>query len=267
MATIEQAVRQVNSSAEVRHTSFAEISPDWVLDSDSYSLSHMKSLPMMKEGLAGEVSSSDIGSSHDHDHSHSHDHDHNDDGECEHCPPTAVQPHSASTLSTHSFLIAGSMDLRKLKICLDRLLYSFDEEDGDTAAHEDGTADVVGAKRTHGSAQNDTLSGTLPPPPPSTSGAEGAALKQEAAQSTSCRIYRMKGVFQVAEEGGDETGGLETRVVLHILQAVHDVFDIQRSDVAPGSADDKSEGLNKIIVIGKHMDKATLEAEFRQCLV
>jgi G3E family GTPase len=250
MATIEQAVRQVNSSAEVRHTSYAEISPDWVLDSDSYSLSHMKSLPMMKEGTAS-TTAAKHDDDHAHDHSHSHDHDHSDGGDCSQCVPTAAQPHSASTLSTHSFLIEGRMDLLKLKICLDRLLYSFDEEVETSGTTPSGA--IVGEKRTHGS---DHVNGNenTPPPPPTTEGDSN---------SSTCRIYRMKGVFQVAE-GADSN---EQGVALHILQAVHDVFDIQRSDVVPGSPDDKSEGLNKIIVIGKQMDKATLEDEFRQCLV
>ena len=273
MASIEQAVRCINSSAEVRHTSFAEISPDWVLDSDSYSLTHMKSLPMLQSSAA------DHDHTHDHDHSHSHSHDHSE-GECEHCPPpsssssssSAPQPHSAASLSTHSFLIPGHMDLHRLKICLDRLLYSFEEDDDEEEGSGEGGS-VVGSKRTHhGSAQGSVSSLDTPPPPPSAA-ASGAAEQtttsekagEKAGESSQCRIYRMKGVFQVVEETTE--AGAAGGVALHILQAVHDVFDIQRSDVVPGSEGDKSEGLNKLIVIGKHMDKALLEAEFRHCLL
>ena len=235
MAAVEEAVRHVNSSAEVRHTSYSEISPDWVLDSDSYSLSHMKDLPMLK--------SQEQNNGHAHDHDHGHDHT---KGDCEHCSADVVQPHSASTLSTHSFLISGLMDLSKLKVFLDRLLYSFD--DG-TNTHNNETNVGVGEKR---ALEN------LPQPPSSdkVSSELGTEITDE------CRIYRMKGVFQVAEtsENGD------VRPVLYLLQAVHDVFDIEKSNVAPGSADDRSEGLNKIIVIGKHMNKSHLETEFCQCL-
>lgn len=244
MTAIEAEVRLVNSSAEVRHTSFAEISPDWVLDSDSYSLTHMKSLSV----VGGECSGGGNEQAHDHTHSHDHEHDHDD---CDQCSPSQPQPHSASTLSTHSFLIPGIMDIRKLKICLDRLLYSF-EDDGAPVVEGEGVE--VGAKRTHGAVQK--VADILP---------SEAAESTERTPVANCRIYRMKGVFQVNEEKLEEGG--EARVSLHLLQAVHDVFDIQRSDVVPGSDEDKSEGVNKIIVIGKHMSKEVLEKEFIECLV
>lgn len=212
MDVVEAAVREINSSAEVRRTSYSEISPDWILDSDSYSLTNMNTLQLKT------VEKSATASHHDHNHSH------DQDGSCNVCDNKSSS-HSASTLSTFSFIIEGKMELNKLKICLDQMLYSFDDDNS-----------------VHGQIKK-----------------EATSKSDNQGVSSSCRIYRMKGVFQVDEGGAGKPS-------LYLLQAVHDVFDIQKSDVASGSDEDRSEGFNKIIVIGKNMDKSMLEKEFRQCL-
>jgi G3E family GTPase len=70
------------------------------------------------------------------------------------------------------------------------------------------------------------------------------------------RIFRMKGVFHI-----------ENQEYLHLMQAVHDVFDIQPSSFRCGSADDKTSGLNSVIVIGKNLDQEYIEGAVKRCLV
>jgi G3E family GTPase len=213
MDTVEAAVRLVNASADVRRTCRSEVSTDWVLDANSFSvsdLSRVKSAldsamaaqghPQHSAEAGHSCQSSDCSMSHDH--SHSQD-----------------QPHSAATLSTHGFSFEGHIDLARLKILLDQLLYSY-------------SLSVPGGAHSA---------------PAGTSG-DGGAMGA---------IYRMKGVFHVK---GDDR--------LHILQAVHDIFDIQPSSFLVGSEQDASTGgCNKVIAIGKNIDSVSIERELKKCIV
>lgn len=70
------------------------------------------------------------------------------------------------------------------------------------------------------------------------------------------RIFRMKGVFHVQNEE-----------YLYLMQAVHDVFDIQPSTFSRHSVDDKTNGMNSVILIGKNLDQNYLEKEIKGCLI
>jgi G3E family GTPase len=65
------------------------------------------------------------------------------------------------------------------------------------------------------------------------------------------QIYRMKGLIKVS---GSTT--------LHILQSVHDIFDIQPSDYAVGSTD-----INKVIFIGRNIKLEETRDSLCACLV
>ena len=67
-------------------------------------------------------------------------------------------------------------------------------------------------------------------------------------------IYRMKGVLHIA---GEEQ--------LHVLQAVHDTFDIKPSSFARGASEDKSGGESKVIVIGRNLDASRLYQGIKDC--
>ena len=64
-------------------------------------------------------------------------------------------------------------------------------------------------------------------------------------------VYRAKGVLRLAGQR-----------FFHILQSVHEVFDIQACDVL-----DDADALNKIILIGRNLERSVLELGFRSCLV
>ena len=70
------------------------------------------------------------------------------------------------------------------------------------------------------------------------------------------KIFRMKGVLHVENDS-----------VLHILQAVHDIFDIQASSHVVGGGHDTTRGANKFIVIGSYLDAEALDAGLLQCRV
>ena len=64
-------------------------------------------------------------------------------------------------------------------------------------------------------------------------------------------VYRAKGVLRLASQP-----------YLHILQSVHEVFDIQPCDIL-----DSSEASNKVILIGRNLQQSEIERGFRSCLV
>ena len=69
------------------------------------------------------------------------------------------------------------------------------------------------------------------------------------------RIYRAKGLVHVAGDG-----------FVHILQAVHDIFDITPSSFREGSAEDSTGGFNLFILIGKSIDANAIERRLISCL-
>lgn len=70
------------------------------------------------------------------------------------------------------------------------------------------------------------------------------------------RIYRAKGLVHAAGGGS----------FVHILQAVHDIFDITPSSFLEGSAEDSTGGLNVFIFIGKRLDANAIERRLMLCL-
>ena len=73
---------------------------------------------------------------------------------------------------------------------------------------------------------------------------------------TSQRIFRMKGILHIKDNPN-----------IHILQAVHDLFDIQPSTFIANSPQDTSNGVNKIILIGRNVNIDDVEEKILACLV
>ena len=141
---------------------------------------------------------------------------------------SVANKHSASMLTTFSAVFPGQINIRKMNSYLDAILYSNgDNSDEKISAHELKEASERSIV------------------PPSTSTSENGLM----------HIYRMKGMLHVKNNDN-----------LFILQAVHDIFDIQPSTTEVGSADDNSNGLNKIIVIGRHLDNVALMRNFESCV-
>lgn len=81
---------------------------------------------------------------------------------------------------------------------------------------------------------------------------QSSQATSEEKASRAMKIYRIKGLIHVDQSP-----------VLHVLQAVHNLFDIQESEYIRGSADDRTDGQSLVIVIGANLDPVYLEQELR----
>lgn len=70
------------------------------------------------------------------------------------------------------------------------------------------------------------------------------------------KIFRMKGILHVADS-----------LNLYILQSVHDLFDVQESSIIQGASDDTTNGNNRIILIGRNMNREYFEEGFKNCII
>lgn len=83
--------------------------------------------------------------------------------------------------------------------------------------------------------------------------ANGATNTDSSTSKT--KIYRIKGILHV-----------HTNQKLFILQAVHNLFDLQESDYEVNSAEDKTNGENLLIVIGANLDQEEITRRFENCI-
>ena len=237
MQQVQEQVRELNGMAELRQTSFSNVGPDWVLEIDSYST---KASPTTLDFATGQGMLSGA--------------------MCVPCLPdqaseqagtkttvfeqlrsqaAAVDKHSASMLTTHAVHCQGEMDVAALEVFLDSILFGNGDNDDDVhhGDNADGTAHAAKAEKRK-AAQLDPLS-----------------VEEDEEDLEVMKIYRMKGVLHAGKE------------CLYIMQAVHDIFDVQPSTHVVGSPQDTTGGLNKFIIIGRHLDAALLEEGVRKCLV
>lgn len=77
-----------------------------------------------------------------------------------------------------------------------------------------------------------------------------------ASADSSMKIYRMKGIIHI---DGDNT--------LHVLQAVHNLFDLERSEYTKGSENDKTNGQSLLIIIGASLDESYLRCQLETACV
>lgn len=70
------------------------------------------------------------------------------------------------------------------------------------------------------------------------------------------KIYRMKGVLHMLSSNE-----------LFILQAVYNLFELEPSSYIKGSAEDRSNGKNLLVIIGIGVDQLLLQTLFECCLV
>jgi G3E family GTPase len=226
MSAVEEQVRALNGMAELRQTSFSNVGPDWVLEIDSYSTKQSPSTLEFSSGqgmLTGNM--------------------------CAPCQPPAesssvfeqlrmqaVNKHSASMLTTHAVNFAGRLDVGRLELFLDSILFG-NGEAGPSTSHGDNGS-------TNERRETDQLDA-------STVNADTSAAADDV-----MKIYRMKGVLHADQMDN-----------LYIMQAVHDIFDVQPSSHVIGSAQDTTNGMNKMIVIGRNLDSALLDEGFFKCLV
>lgn len=142
---------------------------------------------------------------------------------------TASGTHNLSAMSTEYLRISKTFDLRKLSAMLDSLLYN----NGDDVSEQ-----------IHDSRSGRTKSYTK------------GAFVESGSISGGMKVYRMKGVIHIAEND-----------VLHVLQAVHNIFDIQPSPYNKNSEQDTTKGDSLIVIIGRNLNKEFLEMKFCECCI
>mmetsp|Transcript_8061 Transcript_8061/g.8202 ORF Transcript_8061/g.8202 Transcript_8061/m.8202 type:complete len:463 (-) Transcript_8061:23-1411(-) len=258
IASVEAIVRSLNAAAEIVPTSFSKVSPNWVLDIDGYSVrsvsslqwgawdasmscvpcapnnttnsftdtSRIKELSKEKTNRAAQSMISKV------------------------APVSAMlsktigtSTHSADSLTSIGLSFSTPINLQKIKLFVDSILYS-----SSTSQTRHGTVPL------------------MPPAPPSRWEEDGEAslpggssekdveMMNTDETSSSMKIYRMKGILRIV--GCD---------YLFILQAVHEVFDIQESSIRINSVDDNSNGFSRIIVIGRNIDRDLIQKGIQSC--
>jgi len=166
--------------------------------------------------------------------------------------------HAASSLMTVGITCPGNMDLRKVKVLLDSLLYS----EAASMAHKiSQPLDLPIPPNSSSSSVKVEISShsglvskdSVVMEPVTYAANEGQSVASEMKMMT---IYRLKGILHVHNDS-----------MLYILQAVHQVFDVQPSSVTIGSPDDTSDGTNKFVVIGRNLNANFLQSSFESCLL
>ena len=149
----------------------------------------------------------------------------------------ASRTHSAMVLNTEFFTTTKQMDLAKLKVFLDYILYSKENARADEYA-------VMGGGSKSGFAHG-VVAETVDPT---------AAQAQSIVNQTRPQIYRMKGMLHISGETN-----------MFTLQACHDIFDLDDSGYAAGSPADTSNGQSRVIVIGLNLDAKEIREGLESC--
>jgi len=214
------------------------------------------------------------GKKHLHQHDDHHHDDHHHDNHHEH-----KHKHTAS-ITTVAFDRPGSVDVNKLNAWLADILWPNQDETDKvlTAMLYNNNQEHEGTTEFE---KNDTED--VPTPPRAIHKGDGSS-----SSSTEQKIFRIKGIVSVRASndfdddpllvGGDpnpksdsSSGGSGAELLLDrrrfIVQAVHDLWDIQPVTSSDLNWSPGEERTGKIVVIGKHLREESLRAGFRACFL
>jgi G3E family GTPase len=232
MSEVEAKVRELNGMAEIRTTTYSDVGPEWVLDIDCYSTKTSPESLEFQSG-AGMLSGNMCVPCFPEDTKieGKGKKEKEKDNIFEKLQLQAVNKHSASMLTTHAVNLPGRIHQGRLELFLDSILFG----NGDIGAQtmHDVATEGKSDKRKIDQMEIDNDNGDEAP----------------------MKIYRMKGVLHIEEKEN-----------VYIMQAVHDIFDVQPSSHIIGSAQDTTNNLNKIIVIGRNLDVDRINEGFVKCL-
>ena len=267
----EILVKEINSLASIVRTTLSQISTDWVLDINCYStnmpdskLEYLDSMdtskmcfpceiisvvPKVDKRKSGELST--------------------DGGLLE--VPRKTYKHIATKLSSCSFSFPGLLNISKINSFLDDILFGngarvgggyrqpnityvnlLDDEKIEKEStmlegkHQKETDEIFvysSAPRNQTTEKDTTISTPI------------KGKINHSMDSEKIMIFRVKGVLHVKDEGH-----------LQVLQGVFDIFEVKSSSFLCGSKGDKSGGLNRIIVIGRNLNKDEIEQGFISCI-
>jgi G3E family GTPase len=254
MGAIREEIKSINSIAAVVETSYANISTNWVLDINCYS-TNMPDPNLefdMKQGLiTGKM--------------------------CVPCDPLKRKSesnyhakkmkngdennvlnsskHSASSLSTCSISFPGLLDVKKVNSFLDEILFSNGARVG--GGYRQPNISYIDLSKKESPIENfpskdDVVVYTSAPQLiPVVNKSNHSNINDN-----DMKIFRIKGILHV-----------NSQEYVQLLQAVFDIFEIKSSSFLIGSNEDMSLGLNRIVVIGRNIDKDEIEEGFLSCLL
>ena len=152
-----------------------------------------------------------------------------------------MQSHAANMMSTYPISLRGMFDITLLNTFLDNLLFSSRYVSlSFPSSHANRTIEKLSRK--------DVNIIHTPEHP--------EVMTKTNSNERNMSIFRMKGIIRVC--GHDK---------LHILQSVHDIFDVQPSTFDVGGPDDIYGDMNNIVIIGMNVDITLITEGFFRCIV
>lgn len=165
---------------------------------------------------------------------------------------------AVNSMKTHYVKLQGSFHLKLLQACLDSLLYN--NNNSSTSKHnrssinnnnnDDGDYDDSYEGKTNKDHHNDVNSAAV-----TTSTSNISSSTSTLVSTTDMKIFRMKGIVHIHQCTN-----------LYILQAVHEIFDLQESSYSTGGIGDATDGSNLIVIIGKNLDCDLIEDKLLSCI-
>ncbi|OYX41551.1 MAG: hypothetical protein B7Z02_15165 [Rhodobacterales bacterium 32-67-9] len=250
MATVKEVVQSINSYAQIATSTYSNVNLDFVLNTHSYT--------------ANATSDATASSAFDF-------------LQCMPCEPdltvsdnkrrlftmlessAATNPHSISDMKTHYLRFKERFQLKKLEVLLDELLYGGSNGGGNSANHSSGTTLSKSVVTSYGvnEKNSETDISTLDANTASshTITSDTTTTTNATNTTSTMAIFRMKGIVHTTESD-----------VLYVLQAVHNIFDLQPSVYTVGQEGDLTRGDSVLVIIGKNLDMVFVEAALRKCL-
>jgi len=146
-------------------------------------------------------------------------------------------------MKTHYVNLQGSFHLKLLQACLDSLLYN---NNNIPSNHNKSNNNYNNDNDSHD--HNDVNSAAVVA---STSNVSTSTV----VVTTDMKIFRMKGIVHIHQCTN-----------LYILQAVHEIFDLQESSYSTGGTGDATDGSNPIVIIGKNLDCDLIKDKLMSCI-
>jgi len=153
------------------------------------------------------------------------------------------QHFAVNSMKTHYVNLQGSFHLKLLQACLDSLLYN---NNNIPSNHNKSNNNYNNDNDSHD--HNDVNSAAVVA---STSNVSTSTV----VVTTDMKIFRMKGIVHIHQCTN-----------LYILQAVHEIFDLQESSYSTGGTGDATDGSNPIVIIGKNLDCDLIKDKLMSCI-
>lgn len=254
---VVRAVRAINGAAKVLTSVRCEVDLRNVLNTGLYAA------PKSGKGLFGELFEHSEAGQHDHGHDgeehHSHGHDHDDEGHHAH---DHGHGHGNEGHHAHNHDHDGAGHCQVCK-----------GHDHDHDGHAHGHRHDHGAhSHQHGDPHSHSV-GTVTLRTPRPVDLEAFRTFLESLLWTDRSpprpdVYRAKALLRVPCEAGTDPqspAGDGYRWV--VVQSVHDLYDVVDANAEQEGARGSSKGLSKCVLIGKRLDRETLEREFLCCAI